>query len=261
MVHNQQVDSRFIPQIDSVLSHDYDKKSKSFSNTGAANYYFEAQNQLDIQTVVRGVVTIPEYDEFTPVSVVASTYTLMTALCSVDPNDKRAIVNLSDMTNDDTGFILDEDILDWLKARAWRWLTVPYKLPLHLSLYSNSELLNADEITCDQNLNIRSKNDLSLRNVYQLRLSIVTDIDSIDIMKLKELKAFPNALIKLLLTMQVKMSDLKFLAPRVDFTQLMKPYLLDTGPDMRQIRMNTMQSNTVMINYVAAKKAATFKKS
>jgi len=74
MVHNQQVDSRFIPQIDSVLSHDYDKKSKSFSNTGAANYYFEAQNQLDIQTVVRGVVTIPEYDEFTPVSVVASTY-------------------------------------------------------------------------------------------------------------------------------------------------------------------------------------------
>ena len=33
------------------------------------------------------------------------------------------------------------------------------------------------------------------------------------------------------------------------------------GPDMRQIRMNTMQSNTVMINYVAAKKAATFKKS
>lgn len=261
MVHNQQVDSRFIPQIDSVLSHDYDKKSKSFSNTGAANYYFEAQNQLDIQTVVRGVVTIPEYDEFTPVSVVASTYTLMTALCSVDPNDKRAIVNLSDMTNDDSGFILDEDILDWLKAGAWRWLTVPYKLPLHLSLYSNCELLNADEITCDQNLNIRSKNDLSLRNVYQLRLSIVTDIDSIDIMKLKELKAFPNALIKLLLTMQVKMSDLKFLAPRVDLTQLMKPYLTDTGTDMYHIRMNTMQSNTVMINYVAAKKAATFKKS
>jgi hypothetical protein len=89
----------------------------------------------------------------------------------------------------------------------------------------------------------------------------VTDIDSIDIMKLKELKAFPNALIKLLLTMQVKMSDLKFLAPRVDLTQLMKPYLHDTGPDMHHIRMNTIQSNTVMINYVAAKKAATFKKS
>ena len=59
--HNQQVDSRFIPQIDSVLSHaDYDKKSKSFSNTGLPTTILKAQNQLDIQTMVRGVVTIPE---------------------------------------------------------------------------------------------------------------------------------------------------------------------------------------------------------
>jgi hypothetical protein len=164
MVHNQQVDSRFIPQIDSVLSRDYDAKNKSFSSTGAANYYFEAQNQVALNSIEQVVATIPHYDEFTPTSVVASSSTLMTALCSIDPSDRKAIVNLRDLTNDEGGFLLDGDILDWLSAGAWKWLTIPYKLPLHLSLYSNSELLSADEITCDKDLNIRSKNDLGMRS-------------------------------------------------------------------------------------------------
>jgi hypothetical protein len=57
--------------------------------------------------------------------------------------------------------------------------------------------------------------------------------------------------------MGVKMSDLKYLAPRVDMTQLMSAYLADTGASMYDIRMNTIQSNTVMINYVVARKSQT----
>ncbi len=247
MVHNQLIDPKFIP-IDNAPN--LDNHRKSFSLSGNVFHFFEATNEIHrFKNNIHKVVTIPKFDEFRPDVQVHDTGTLFTALLNVDPDQPKLLLNLKDIGD----YQIDPDVLEYLESE-WKWLTVPYKIPYHISLYKSTKLMEEKSITSDIDLNITTVNDMNLRHVHQLRFSIVTDIDSINLESLQRLKQYPKALVKTLLAMNVNMAQLKLISQRVDFTEIMKEHIKDGGYSWDYIHRNRIQYNTVNSSYVLAKR-------
>lgn len=247
IVHNQVIDSRYI-RIDDAPN--LDNHRKSFSLSGNALHYFERPNEIYLYKDVRKVVTVPVFDEYRPNVELHATSTLFTALMQVDQANPKVLFNINDIGD----YEIDPDVLEFIKDSEWRWLTVPYKTMFNISLYVNSCLAESQRITCDQDLNVSSINDLDPRNIHQVRFSIVNDIDTIDHEALRRMKKYPKALVKIILAMGTSMGQLKLLSQRVDLTKYLKDYLPDTGYPINFIQKHRIQHNTVQSHFVVVEK-------
>ena len=252
IVHNQVLSKQYlIPDTAPNL----DNKRRSFSAAGSANYYFETQNRSTAYGTPEKPITIPKFDEFKPNLLLTDTDTIYSALITVDSDNPKLLLNLNDLGD----YALDPDIFTYLKTQ-YESLTVPYKCPFVVSLYKNGILSSDKNIYCDKDLNLISRTDLDLRDIHQVRLSVVTDIFTINQVSLKALIYNKPALIKTLLAMRVSMSDLKKLYFQIDFITIMRNYLENTGPTINEIFANSTQMNTVQSQYVVATKRDLMKK-
>lgn len=251
MVHNQLIDDRYIVK-DTAAN--LDNHRKSFSLSGNAMHYFERPNEIHLYKETYKPITVPVFDEFRPNVQYHATSTIYSVLLQVDESDLKTLYNAKDIGD----YALDPDILEFILDSEWKWLTVPYKTLFNISLYKNSCIIDSNKITCDNQLNITSLEDLDPRVIHQVRFSIYTDIDTIDIEALKRMKKYPKALIKIILAMGTSMGQLKLIAQRVDLTKYLKDYLPDTGYPMSFINKNRFQHNTVQTHYVVTDKRSEY---
>ncbi len=246
-VHNQMLDDRY--QVIDTNAH-IDQSRKEFSRSGDVSYFFEAQEQVHRQGALIESYRVPANDEYQPDNEVGSTGTLATVLCGVQ-EDSDVILDLKTIEE----FEFHPDIVRYLQDSGdWDQLHRPYKCPYHVSLYKNGRLMDPTSITVTKDLLVKATSPLNLRDYHQIRISLVTDIDSVYIGSLRNLKDYPDAAVKTLLAMKVSMGDLKLLSPRIDFTKLMESYLSDNGPSMQWIHRNYIGTHTVMAFYVLTNK-------
>lgn len=236
MVHNQILDNRFIPQTEST---NYDHVQLSFSGSARDLYHFEAPTQLARYVDYTKPVRLPFFDEFIPDTKVNSTEAFFIALCSVDEEQPKLVLNLNDL---DT-YELDADVLAFIKAVEWKFITKPFQSILNVSLYRSMSLTSHQELSVDADLNVLSLNDLSLRLPHRCRLSLVKDITLLSKESLKRLRQYPAAGKKLLKAIGVTKEDIELVYSKADLSNLVPELSITPRP---------WAMRTVNISYVVA---------
>lgn len=241
MVHNQLLE---YPYVQKEGSYDLDNHSKSWTQSLGDLSHFEITTELDSITKRKSIVYIPSFDEFVPSSQPFATQAVLSALCSVDVDDKTILLNLNDLAD----YALDEDVMEMMKEE-YPYLTLPYKSIFHLSLYKWSALSTDRSIFVDTDLNIRSREDLSLRVNHRVVLSMVTDLTMLDRAALLRMKKYRKAGRKALLAIGVSTGHLKLIEQKCNLLSLV-PELPDTGGSIAEQRQGYVQFNTVQNGFI-----------
>jgi hypothetical protein len=246
MVHNQVLSANFRPAEE---SYNLNSVEQAFSMSIHAFNYFESQLQADIYSKPVKTITIPPFDEFTPVSILSGTVSIFSALCQLDDNQPNMLFNLKELGD----VLIDPDILVFIEAGEYKYLTKAYQSIFNVSLYRGNHLAGEGSLIIKPNLDVVSTIDLNKRINHRVRFSIVADIDYLSKATLSRLKTYPGVLIKTLSAVNDSLRS--------------NPGFLDLG-NKRQIteddlnrfirnkedRSQTVKMNTVMTSYVVAER-------
>ena len=244
MVHNQFLNPRSIPPDNAP---NLDNQNLAWSWALSALRPFE-NGTLATNPSRKAPIILPSIDEFIPKSVLPYTKTLLVALCAVDTTDPTLAINLKELGD----FIIDPDILAFIQATEYSWITKPLYSIIQCSLYRGMDLLSYTLTTSNSALDIRSTENLPIRINNRMRLSIVNDLGMLSDAALARLKASPIAARKLLTAISVNRYDLELLKPRCDFTKIMNHLPHIAVPNLRNLRYALPR--TVEISSIIAKK-------
>jgi hypothetical protein len=104
-------------------------------------------------------------------------------------------------------------------------------------------------IYVDKDLNVKARNDLSLRDNYRVAINIVTDLTTLDKAALERLRRFRDAARKLILTTGATTAQLKLIASKVNLLGLV-PDLPDVGISLKDLQSSYVEFRTVETAYV-----------
>jgi hypothetical protein len=189
MVHQQVLDAKFRPEEKAYSLYD---QPAYYSQSGRAAAYFSSDARVRRIGSKEGV-SIPAYDEFKPRTVPSSSVKIFNVMVCVTSEDKRTLINLGELGD----FVLDSDILEFIKTSEHTFMTGDYQSILQLNLYSNSEQLDKGCITLSNDLTLSATRDLDLRKVYHVRMSVITNISYLPVQALKRIQQNPVVGMKL----------------------------------------------------------------
>ena len=243
-IHNQLVDRRLVEH-DTV---DLSKKKKTFYSSSIKHMReWEVDNILDQLVLHDKYVRVPSYDDIIYDNCVSGTRTLFSAICSIDDDDPKHLLNLNDLGN----YLFNEEILQFIKDEEWQYIYKPYQSFLHISHYRNSFLSHHESATVDKDLNFNTVTDLNKRVINRVRLSIAKNILDVDHRAIQRMLKYPEILKKLVLATETNRVHLERLRPRVDITHLFSD-LPNIGAPRSLYDTNRVQTNTVLISGVAS---------
>jgi hypothetical protein len=228
MIHNQLLPIAYTHYYDKSI--DLDKINKEFSSSRAALFAFESDSIMNTVINPLPYIRMPEFDDYVIPGYARGTGTAIMALCEVDTNDKKTLLNLNDMGS----LILDKDILQFIREVEYSNICRLYKSIINITLYKNKQPTYTTTIDCDSDLNIKAVNPLNLRDQHRLRISLVTDLTLLDKRAIDRIKRYPKAFVKIIRSMNellrnhpdlIRLSD-KELISNLDFSNI---YAIFTG--------------------------------
>jgi hypothetical protein len=166
-VHNQLVDQDFRPN---MLSWEKQHANPGYSLTARSLRMFEG-NLSNVPTPVTEGYRIPWFDEFIPGTIVPQTKNVIQALLSIDPANPNALFSLNEMSE----FALDPDIQTFLISEA-PYITQIGQSVFSLMLYQGNDMMAANILSVDSELNVTSTITLDLRQVYHARFALHYDL-------------------------------------------------------------------------------------
>jgi hypothetical protein len=190
VVHNTPMDEVFRPKgaMDTPNNH-----LVGFTASSGALAQFESGSWSMPSAQSQGYA-IPAFDEFMPEYVMPATQRVMTAIVLLDKDNPQLLMNLAKI---DENFEFRPDVLNLLRDEVPS-LAKPYQSIFHLSLYRNVNLLPADVLEVDFNLDVKATRLLSERYYYHVRLSMVTDLRRVDRAALDRARSHGRALVEIL---------------------------------------------------------------
>lgn len=133
---------------------------------------FDYLARLPVKPV--GGISIPDYDEWIPATIIPYTTSLINWMIVFEPKDLTLAFNAQDVLN--TGF--DEDILRYMQGCGDKLVKLG-QCPLHFGLYRDDQPVadgTLEIVVTDQAFDIRTKMPADLRQRYHLRLSFCTEL-------------------------------------------------------------------------------------
>jgi hypothetical protein len=183
VIHNQVVGKNWRPsKEDQVERPEIHAKSYSLSAENFAMFEKGRHSNAGLTPGLPGIA-IPEFDEFVPNSIVVNTVRVFTILTTIDPDQPTFLFDLNEIG---TRWSLHPLILAYL-IRARERLVYPHRQPFLLTFYQNRNIV-PNMLTVDATGKVFSKEPLSLRDYYHVRLGLATDWRSIDRAALDELR-------------------------------------------------------------------------
>lgn len=186
MICNRPIPNKYIDFIKNDKDNEDDYNlidNRYMSQQGDALAVFESNRQGDREYLTNQLpVNIPNYDEFIPGTYHKGYLPLMSVLVEVDESDKKTLFNLRDL--DPYG--LEAYVLDHLVDYGHRDCTYPYNSFLYISLCQDGTYFDAPVLEIDQDLNVRSVNELSLVKPVRVLISFLYDIAHLNITSLRE---------------------------------------------------------------------------
>lgn len=175
-------------------SYNYQAKLKQFSAAGRALNYFEVE-QSDLRYRSNLGLSIPWYDNFTPAVTTPGTIRVADILTYITPQDKRTLFNLQELGD----YNLRPEVIAFLKAGEWRYITTPLLSIFELHYYEDRWLKGSDRVlSVDADLNVVAKHDLDLRKQHRIRICLNANPYHLPQVTLRRLKANQKAAIVLL---------------------------------------------------------------
>jgi hypothetical protein len=195
MVHSQLLSPEYIEFTDKAPN--VEKVTKSFSKSFHAFHAFEMTTLMDRGHDPDAIIHIPSYDDFTTRQVPNGTGTVMWVLCEIDVNDRQTLFNLNDLGD----YIVDKDILDYIRTVEYPYVTKPFKSLFQFTLHKNENACSGSHLECLPDLTIRSTVPLDPRINHRIRFSIATDLSMVDMAAMQRLKMSPVAFVKTIASM------------------------------------------------------------
>jgi hypothetical protein len=190
MVHNQLLPFAYTTFTDSSV--DLNKMVLNFQGSLYAMRAFEYDTVMNTVKDPQAYIKLPDFDDYVLPEVMPGTGTVLMALTQVE-NDNRTLLNLKDLDP----IILDQDVLDWLVTEEYQYICQRYRSVIQVHLYRNNYLTQNIVMSCDSNLNIKTLQDLNLRNQHRIRLSLVTDLSYLDSDAIRRLRKQPKVFVKI----------------------------------------------------------------
>lgn len=175
MIHNQ-----VIQYVDKQGPDDLNKHQRRYSLSGRQLNYFDMTQEVGLGPKVPGHA-VPYYDEFVPnrSNIVQPTLRIVTCLFALDLSeggDRRSLMSLQQLGD---GYKLTPVINRFMRGEA-PFMLYPMKSVFNVSIYKGGYLMAPERFEIDSELQIRSKEDLSPRSYYHMRLSVVTNLAYLD---------------------------------------------------------------------------------
>lgn len=168
MVHNQLLDDRFYDKerpYELENFHAQPNLSRDLFNKFAFN------NQSVAAWSGRPGLAIPYFDSWLADYEYPSTQCIMRLLLQVDPNDRHAIITLTELGE----WEIDADALAYI-ADAGNNIFIPGGALFHFVLYKGQQVVDLDSMRIDADLTVTTQLDLQLRDVHHLQMSILYDL-------------------------------------------------------------------------------------
>lgn len=175
-------DIEYIPESNFPLSKNkfYSISSYYLKETGSLLRYAEEYDK-------RKGINIPRDDEFYPDTVVQGTNNLVTAQLIFEETDVNKInLNLLDL-KDIPEYYINKKVLNFMYGEV-PYMNIPTKSVFQVTLYNQWGQLDYKNIYVDQNLIVRNKKSINLRNNYHLRFGVYFDLSQLDADALDRLK-------------------------------------------------------------------------
>ena len=171
MVHQQPLMEPFIPSADDRMYYMGLGRERNFNRSSLALEEFTAQTAHLAKDYKKGI-SIPDYDEWLPKPTdtppgVRRIYDLMISL-SHDKPDR--LVSLLDVEEIEFG----SKMIEFMKEES-KYMHLQGGSVFNVGLYNQWALLHNNYIEVDDELYVVSKLDLTLRNMYHIRLGVYED--------------------------------------------------------------------------------------
>lgn len=245
MVHNQLLDMKLVP--DPAL--DTDPLDKAWTYSLRDIYKMENPNIVTRHYDEFAPVRIPNHDEFRPNIMPHQMMPVISILCEIDPTQPKYYLDLHELGD----YQIDPDIMEFIEKVEWKYLTLPYKSLLHLSVFRHSTLATDRNTTVTSDVKLMSTVDLSLRKNHRVLVSLVKDIDIVDAGALRRLKMFPKAAAKILSAIKVNIHKLEVVRHKADLTSF-GSLLPQVGSSRQQINEAHVGMGTLSIGFIVARR-------
>lgn len=199
-IHNQVMDNGFRP---TAPVYELANRARRPSNERFLHDYFTRLYNERRQPLARN--RIPKMDDWLPNWVPPRTSPVLELLLGVDENDPRDMVNLNNLGD----FEFSPATLAFLK-KEWKWISKYTQSAFNFQLYRWDKPKPDNSVLMDAELNVRSAEDLTLRDVQHLRLCLVTDLSILTREAIDRIRTNPDFAIELI----------KTLYPRTDTTKI-----------------------------------------
>lgn len=254
MIHNQLVSDTYRPRA-SELPYKVEQHQRSYALSALYLGYFEANNN-PLYTRVNPGISIPEFDDFVPQTVMNDTMRVFTALVSLDDSDPQLLMNLNELGK----FQFEPGLLHCLKNES-PWMTKPYQSIFMLSIYCGNQLMDPKYIRVDSNLNVYSTVKLSKRLYYHLRFSVVKRLSLLPPVTKERLRRCGACLIKVINAIDPTLADQNKLPPLIGGSTIPKKDLDNVSDELdvdiiSKGNMQEYQFNTVMSFFIESYKNA-----
>lgn len=177
MICNKLLPAKYVQFIEDakVNSIEESKRNLGYTQSLHALSHFEAHRQLENRIDINYPINIPAFDDFNLRQGHKGYVILASFLTEIDETDKKTLLNLNEIDP----FYIPELLLNYIKDGEHQFIKLPYMSFLYIGLHQEGSLFDAP-CEIDQNLTIRSINELNLLKPVRVTLSIIVDISMLD---------------------------------------------------------------------------------
>lgn len=204
MVHNQLLDPIY-----SVIQPDpNDKDRKPLLHSGWTSMYkimgVDAVNEALFDP--RKTLHIPSFDTWRVprLPYFRRFFSCLTVLCEMNQADKRELVNLTQLGDID----IQKDIVQWLKDGEHQYVFKEDSSFIHIRLFANEEPMPLSALTIDEDLNVRTVNEMDPRVCYRLCVFLHTNMERLQASAFERLATYPVALSAILSALDISVHQL-----------------------------------------------------
>jgi len=177
MICNKLLPAKYVQFIEDAKVNSIEERKRNLSYTQSlhALSHFEAHRQLENRVDINYPINVPAFDDFNLRQAHKGYVILASFLTEVDETDKKTLLNLKEIDP----FYIPDILLNYISDGEHEFIKHPYMSFIYVGLHQDGALFDAyGEI--DQNLTIKSVNELSLFKPVRVTLSIIVDITMLD---------------------------------------------------------------------------------
>lgn len=167
MVHNSIIARDYWPNLDPYTPED--DYLKASERQWALNYFTYTFRGAERGNGIKGV-SDPRFDDFIENYEYPGYQTILRQLIAISPTDRKSLTNLTDLGE----WKLTDAAIEYLKSNFDKVNKIGYSL-FYLNVFRWENLLDPTKITVDSDLNVSYSEDLDLRDLHHVTISLATD--------------------------------------------------------------------------------------